>query len=374
MATIQPSQLLVSSTDVVLEKTTKVPSRLSSLQNGQLVEAKVLRVISDRQAQLRIKGETVTAKTYMPLRGGQTLMLRVGQTKGQLVLKFVDGAPGQETDSPLQLFRSFGKSGPYSMLPRLLDALHHLPREGKGREHHGILLKFRALLDSMALKSADGLREVLKSLIDGSGLAWESKLATLFNAGKGLSSEMLQTLVSNDLKGLSLQLLGLQENMDDPALQQLKSFVDGIEKQQLLNQQSFDKFGKYLLPLPTFIPPEYRFGQLLLDLGEPKPGTDAGKKALVNISFLLELTQLGDFRADFSIYEKSITGAFGVATEDIAQLVDRWTPDLVEKIQRHGFSVYDISCRVLGLETLSGMTLLDEAISENTDGFLHLMI
>jgi hypothetical protein len=373
MSTIQPSQLLVTSSDVILDKKAEGTERLSNLRKGQIVEAKVLRVLSGRRSQIQIKGETVTAKTYLPLREGQSLLLKVDRTGSQHVLKFVGEKPGQTIDSHLALLKPWGKSGPYRLLPKLMAQLSDLPGGSDPLRSNDLLLKINSLLGRMALKSSDVSPQFLKSLIQGSGLVWETKLVSALMPDKGLTPAAVQALISGDLKGFSLQMLGEQPNDADPVMNQLKSFIDGLEKQQLFNQQNFEKFGKYLLPLPVFLSPRYEFGQLLLDLGG---GADDKKKEkeLVNVSFLLSLTRLGDFRADFSIYKKSISGVFGVANEEVHELVNHWTPGLIDKLKNNGFTVYNVSCKVLGPETLSGMTLLDQAVSAHTDGLLNLII
>ena len=374
MTTIQPTQLLVTSSDVILDKATESNKGLKTLRKGQVVEAKVLKVLSDRRSQIQIRGEAVTAKTYLPLKAGQTMLLKVDRTGAEQVLKWVEEKSGATADNPRTLLKPWGKSGPYSLLPKLMTLVAGSAHGNAQPQLKDLLTKFNALFDQMAPRSNNGLTQNLMSIIRGSGLLWEAKLANVLLSGQEMSPESLNSLISGDLKGLSLQMLKELANTNDPVAGQLKSFVDGLEKQQLFNQHHFEKFGKYLLPLPFFSPPDFTFGQLLLDLGEQTAENGKKRKETVNISLLLSLTRLGDFRADFSVFQKSIMGVFGVTTEDVRQLVNRWTPDLVHKLKGHGFSAYNISCRVLGPETLSGMTLVDEAASAPRDGLLNLII
>ena len=372
MPSIQPSQFLITSSDVVLDKRAEGGARLSFLKKGQILDAKVLRVLSDRRALILIKGEVVNARTYLPLREGQALRLKVDRTGSQQVLKFIGEKPAQALDGPLALLNTWGKSGPYRLLPKLMAHLSDFPREDSHPRSNELLSKLGALLSRMALKSGDGGAQFLRSLIQGSGLLWEAKLASALLPEHNLTPSAVKSLIMGDLKALALQALAEQQDAD-PLTNPLKSFIDGVEKQQLVNQQVFEKFGKYLLPLPVFMSPGFEFGQLLLDLGgrgkeEPK------EKELINISFLLSLTRIGDFRADFSIYQQSVTGVFGVADETIHQLVTRWTPMLVDKLTDHGFSVCQISCNVLGPEILSSMTLLDQAVDAEAEGILNLII
>ncbi len=64
---------------------------------------------------------------------------------------------------------------------------------------------------------------------------------------------------------------------------------------------------------------------------------------MVTVSFLLSLSRLGQLRADFSVLKKGISGAFGVANEENRALVSSRLPELKQRLQAHGFTIYDIS-------------------------------
>ncbi len=70
---------------------------------------------------------------------------------------------------------------------------------------------------------------------------------------------------------------------------------------QVINSYSSEESGRYLLPLPAMVDDTLKFGQLLIDLGSGKKDGKEAKDRLIRVAFILELTQLGDLRADFSI-------------------------------------------------------------------------
>lgn len=366
-------QLLISSSDVVLNRQRDAEGRPLKLVKDQTVAAKVLRAVSGRRAQLLIKGERVSAKTFLPLRAGQTIFLKVSRTGSRQVLKFMGEKQDPSAIGQSRLITSFGRSGPYAVLSRMFGDPAAPGDSGSGRP--GVdLSRLAALVASMSLKSGTASPGFLQDLIKGSGLVWESKLVQALTGHEAMTPKSIQALVSGDLKALALQLLSDKPEMPEPALDQLKSFLGGLEKHQLLNHSAFGKAGMYLLPLPVLWPSALRFGQLLLDLGKDKDSECAGGNRMVNVSFLLTLTRLGEFRADFSVLKKAVTGSFGVATEEAHQRVASHLPELAGKLRAHGFSVRDISCRVLGPERLSGMSLLDRVVQERPDGVLNLVI
>lgn len=340
---------------------------------GQLVPAKVLQVVSGRRAMLMIDGQKVSAKTFLPLQTGQTILLKLEQTDGQLVFKFA-GHPEEMTGAAPRLFMgSFGKAMPYVMLAQLLDGLGGSKSgEAAGPPRH--LAALRNLVTTLSLKSEIPSHGFLKRLLDGSGLLWESKLATLVSRGEILSSKAVERLVAGDLKALVLRLVsGSGGSFSETFTEQLRGILEGLEHHQLFNQQLLENEGRYLLPIPLTDQRLPKFGQLLLDLGD-RQGAEEGKERVMTVAFLLSLSQLGEFRADFSILNTELTGAFGVADDTAMALVSRHLPGLKRKLREHGYIVHDITCRVLEPRQLSDMSLVAQAVTSPSDGFFNLVV
>jgi hypothetical protein len=226
---------------------------------------------------------------------------------------------------------------------------------------------------ALSLQSSVPMDSFLKRLIKGSGLMWESKLAAAVLKGGLAAPGAIDRFVAGDLKALALQLMAGAEALPGQFSEQLGTFLEGIEQHQLLNQHLMDSSGRCLLPMPVLWPSAFKFGQLLIDLGNKKAG-DRSENQMMTVSFLLSLSRLGELRADFSVLKKGITGGFGVADEKARDLIRPHLPELRQKLQAHGFVVYDISCQVLPSERLTEMSLVDQAVAPSRDGFLNLVI
>lgn len=365
-------QILVSSSEVVLDRSSKGASALKQLVKNETVTAKVLRVVSDRRALLMINGQKVYAKTFLPLQTDQTILLKVQQTGARQVLKFM-GRP-EDALGPDQrvLIGSFGKARPYLILSQLLSGPKPSLETG-GRELSERLVALDRLTASMSLKAGVPVDGFLQRLMRGSGLLWESKLAATLLQGQMPTPTALDALVTGDLKALTLQLLSGAGTLPEMFSKQLMGVLDGLEHHQLLNQHLIDSAGRCLLPVPVMWPSALKFGQLLLDLGKKKAGGDR-ENQVVTVSFLLSLSRIGELRADFSVLKEGITGAFGVADEETRTLISSHLPGLRQRLQAHGFKVYDISCQVLAPERLSDISLVDQAIAPPSDGFFNLVV
>ena len=388
MPVIIPPQILVSSSEVVLDRGPKGAPGFKQLVKNETVTAKVLRVVSDRRALLMINGRKVYAKTFLPLQPGQDIFLKVQQTGARQVLKFM----GRSGDVPgvdqRILIGSFGKARPYVILSQLLDGLKpSLERGLKAPLESGLkpLLKtggpelterltvLDRLTTSMGLKTGTPAAGFLQRLISGSGLLWESKLASALLQEQMPAPAAIDALVGGDLKALTLQLLSGADTLPEHLTEQLKGILNGLEQHQLLNQHLIDSVGRCLLPIPVLWPSTLKFGQLLLDLGKKKAG-GSRENQVVTVSFLLSLSRLGRLRADFSVLKKGISGAFGVANEENRALVSSRLPELKQRLQAHGFTIYDISCLVLSPERLSETSLVNQAVAPSSEGMLNLVI
>ena len=214
---------------------------------------------------------------------------------------------------------------------------------------------------------------LLKNIIRGSGLLWEQKLTNALLSGGDISPESLRRLVDGDLKAVALELMMLTNEGSEETPQHLRSFVNTLDQLQLLNRFALDESGKVLLPLPLVWDNLLKFGQLLIDLGEKRSGKEADDERVIRVSMLLEMSNLGDIRADFSMLKRCISGTFGVGSDALKKFVDDHIPELVEGLRRIEFSVQKIDCRVLRPETLAGMSLADQMMP-SAEGTLSLMV
>jgi virulence-associated protein VapD len=67
-------------------------------------------------------------------------------------------------------------------------------------------------------------------------------------------------------------------------------------------------------------------------------------------------------RVDASVVEKAIRVSFLVSDEDIQSLVNQYTPCLQEQLERHGFSLQQVTCRLEERDSLARTSLVDAII------------
>lgn len=112
-----------------------------SLKENQVVEATVLRVLSQGRAQLLIDNKTVDVKSQLPLTEGETLYLKVTKSGDSQVLKMMESHKPVTPSPGLALVRALGQEGPYEALAKILNAPEdpQLPRTVRAAPQDGAL-------------------------------------------------------------------------------------------------------------------------------------------------------------------------------------------------------------------------------------------
>ena len=230
------------------------------------------------------------------------------------------------------------------------------------------------LLRSISLKSDTPDPKFLPTLIQKGGMTWEHKLAALVAEHKTALPRRVNEMAKGDLKGAALSFLSAMDQGDDEMKKALRNFVDTLEQLQVINRVSSEESGRYLLPFPAFFDHAFRFGQLLIDLGKDAGGKQPLTDRVVKVAFILELSALGDLRADFSVFRKSVTGTFGVGKKEIQAVLKKEIPHLMSRLEALGFQVQGIDCQVLDPEELANATLTNQVMQKDGDGVLNLII
>lgn len=114
------SRIPLSSAELVLDllQDKKLPA---GFRDNQLIEAKVIEVLSQGRAQLLIEGRQVDVKTRIPLTEQDTLILKVIRQGDEQVLKLVEAQRPVTQPPGLADMRSLGTQGPHGILARLLN-------------------------------------------------------------------------------------------------------------------------------------------------------------------------------------------------------------------------------------------------------------
>ncbi|MBF0211726.1 MAG: flagellar hook-length control protein FliK [Desulfamplus sp.] len=250
------------------------------------------------------------------------------------------------------------------------------------------------LLLLVSLKSEKVDINFLPKLIEKSGMLMERKLADIIQNGSLSLSESQSYLeqksdqpkslpnfaanfVKDDIKGAILNFIAestSKESFSSESLQDIKvfqEFIQNLENVQILNSH-ISESGKYIIALPMFASDMFSFGQLLIDLGQKDKDDDnpsSKENSLLKVSLLLDMTNLGPIRADFSILKDNITGGFQVNSEEIADFFNLMLPELKERLLAHGYNVHKIECRAVEPEKLAEKSLINEIIKSEDHNF-----
>jgi hypothetical protein len=333
---LNPVSFLLSSSAsrISLQPETSHQSLLA-LSKNEIVEGRVLKVLSSEKALLAIKGRQVVAQSSISFTEGSVLALKVEQTGLLPILKLV-GVRVTNTDAVNSaLLVSAVKE---NLWESILESIHTygLSRESAAR--------FKELIDTLSFRIfSKPTPELLSRLIDRSGIMWEAKVRRGV-ADQRIGTRHLNELINGDLKGLASRLLA--EKGEEAV--SLKRLVSTLENLQILNHLGLNHGRKIFLPVPMQFPGGlFTAGQLLIQLPNERQHETENKKVGKNISritFLLELSILGPLRADLTIHDRSIEGRFLLTNEEAKSRVEGAIHFLIDRLVESGFSVTFLEC------------------------------
>lgn len=135
------SHIIKPSTQLVLDLLKDSKSGLS-LKDNQVVEAKVIRLLTQGKAQLLIDNKTVDVKSHVPLSEGETLYLKVTKIGDSQVLKLVESHKPVLQSPGLDQVRALGQKGPYDDLAKIINApLEQKTSTGRAAPQAGVPVK-----------------------------------------------------------------------------------------------------------------------------------------------------------------------------------------------------------------------------------------
>jgi hypothetical protein len=275
-----------------------------------------------------------------------------------------------------ELLKGSGLFGsPHRLLIDMLDPLIVSLGESDQRKLPNIVMQMWRLLGRISLHPDDICHpKFLKSFIDGSGMIWEHKIKSLLLSGLQSRSRAV-ALMGQDLKGLALSSLTDGGAMKLLSVEGAGRFLDALEQLQLLNLSGLEEKGKLLFIIPMRWGDGFSFAQLLIDLGRKK-GDEAGrndKDGVLRLSLFLDMSRLGPVRVDASIFQKVIRIGFFVCNEESQALVNHNANYLKEHLERHGFSVQQVTCRREEGNSLADTSLV-ESLIDPEEHYISLVI
>ncbi len=357
---------------------------------GQGEKSKVVnaQVVSRSQARglasILVKGQEVTVKTDAGLTPGQEIRIRIGlQDKGIAMELLPSGnmQAGKEASAEIGKFQEMsalldGKA-PLSPKEKTITALlfsqslsraRNLSRMFSGKES-----ALEKIFSALSLKSDVPDKDFLPKLVSFGGLLFEKKMASALE-NKGIDSfrKMLPLIVQQDAKGTALETLH-QAIERGTSSSHGSGFSDTMESVQIVNSHTSES-GRYFLPFPIAHPQGFRLGQLFVDLGGKQGKASQKERKNIRIAFLLDMTEMGHVRADFSILDRAVTGRFLFENAESCAYADSMIPKLRESLARAGFHAAGIDCVLAAPREVDPGIFMDACVEQVSDSEVHIVL
>jgi hypothetical protein len=340
---------------LLLQSSENDNSRPQFVKN-EVVRGVVLKSISSSSVMLLIKGKRVIANTHIPLSEGSGVILKVENTNPNPILKLVK-IEGETVNS---INTSIILNGIKTNLWKtIIDNM----------DEFSLSIKEKEVLEELVSEISKNLiskptADLLKEFIDQSGLGWENKLRELLLI-KTHTQANIHELLSGDLKGLISKFITSSSGENEL----FNRFVSMIKNIQLLNHFGFEQDGKIFIPLPLqFSDGYFTVGQLLIQ--SDHSSNNRRKKnergnGFFRISFLLELSKLGPFRADLAVQGEKISGRFLTVKDKTKCIIEKNLPSFIAAFNKRGFTILHLECHLKEPKQVSD-TLIKEIVPKKS--------
>ncbi len=177
-----------------------------SLRIGEVLDGKVLQVLSSKMVMIQFKNQVIEARTEMPLKVGALARFEVLSTEGEIRLKRLPSPSKAEAVMAKALQNLQGSARSHSEIYRAFSQLKNLPE--------AILSMLPDFSILNHLTQGPGLLsgETLRALLEASGLTFENKLKKyILNADPDMTDEVdlqktFSSMLQSDLKGTLLKM------------------------------------------------------------------------------------------------------------------------------------------------------------------------
>jgi len=354
---------------------------IANLAAGQMLEGKVMRVLSDNTFLINFTGSKVVAESMFSLKPGQQIQVRVVQTHPRVVMSLV--TEGILEQKALSLIRSY--------LPLQInwgELVESLSEVLTGKELHllemavnrEVLEKVLSSLSSLSLnedKVSDSGN--IKQFVEHSGLLYESKLKQSLFLGERLPRQLVE-VVEKDLKGL---LLRLSQELEDATgrlnesrdivlstkvgdlLRTVNSSIKNIEIHQLVNYLTTRNDQQLVLQIPLVLPEGIKTAELYIRDGYRGGKKGERKQDDFYIVFILTMRGLGNLRIDTHLFKKRISCKIQLDSGESADFVKRNLSELTKRFESLDYTVEKLECIVSNKDkvkkevSLQGFSLLE---------------
>ncbi len=348
---------------------------LSGISIGEILEARVIEKLSDRNILIALKGIKMPAASDVILNKGDKIRVKVENLHPQVVLRIIEGANTEE--SRVADYLRWHRANPNALSQMITEAfslfnegnlgkiLHYLPEEDLQR----ISRMFKLLILSPATKGGNFVKDYLSNL----GMLTESQLRKItegvpvINEGdfKPQSLKGLLMKLSEEIQNL-LMKRGTLDHDVVITLTKLSEFVDSslktIESQQIMNFILQEAENRYLFQIPILFPDSVRKGDIFVEYDRDK--RNEGHKGRYRVLVFLSMDILGDMIIEAKLEGATIGCLIKCKDQEICDFVSSYLEELRNALLAAG-------CEVNAMACVAGGDLAGEKIEYYQDRILY---
>lgn len=337
---------------------------LLSLQVGQVLQGKVLEVMEDGHAVLRLGAYDFSVESRIPLQKDMEGEFQVASLTPQIVLKLLPKGDHRLDGIEKKVIFSLRTDPWMENLSETLSSLLAQERVGPFSPVRDILDHLFKLWTSFSPSPSFKFDpEQISKMILQSGLFFENRLRRVVESD---DPKIMEKVVHRDLKGILLKLKAEIKALDSPSepIQKLKEVEEGIDlllgkiesHQQLTSAYVRGMEEKISLLLPFWMEGRLQLVDLLLSL--PPRERESSERSGFSMLFLLHFLDWGRMSIEVQLMGKRLYGQFFFSSDRVASFFKHELDHLQRGLCQLGFEAE------MRVSTRASEKILEQFISE----------
>jgi hypothetical protein len=321
---------------------------VSTLSQGEELDARVIRHIDSNKVLISIKNLEVTAQSKTPFKEGDIIKVKVESLTPRIVLKLI--SRNMMLQNAFQkIVNSMGASNASSI--DLINEISKLLATGdkelqlmtNGKSIIRILTDIMKIFD---LTQSGFTSETLKKIFQNFTLSFENELKQLITADSKSATNVEN---KDSFKYLLLKLLGLLSDIENSGndmssfestklMKTAKGLLQNIDLQHIQNRLSDS--GPYHFEIPIIYSTENNIVDVIMDF--PNREKEEGSIDDFSITLLLKLTALGKIRVNILTKGKKVYTSISLTDQSKTEFLRSNLLELLSRFEKIGYNSSDI--------------------------------
>jgi len=349
------------SISIISHKADHASLRLSSninslppLSVGEIVEAEIVRNLTDTTVLVELKGNRIEAYSPVGRRSGERITVRVDQVRPSIVLRLMNQQASTATAAADHHIVTY-RSNPAALVDSLLNLGRIFSGNNPGELFHHIgaenVKTIQTMLSSLILSGSTSGSDFFKNFLLTLGFFMENQLGDACRKRFGKMKAIRGA--TNNIKGLLTRIIdkiqAINKHDGHPGMERLiwasESSIKAIESLQIMNAALHEQEQKFLFQIPIAFPDGTGMAEIFMKYDDNSK-QNRGHKKIWTLHCLLSMDALGEITVEARIEESRVRCKIYCGDESVRTFIQHHVDEIRKRMSTLGYDIASVGCFV----------------------------